>query len=101
MGEMNFVALYGTYEKELAAYSDMQVGRMFRGLLHLLNTGEEYKPVGSEKYIWPTLREQYQRNLDNYQQKCETNRANSKKAQDYSCAFLLVTRTGLEPMLPP
>ena len=26
---------------------------------------------------------------------------NSKKAQDYSCAFLLVTRTGLEPMLPP
>ena len=55
---------------------------MFRGLLHLLNTGEEYKPVGSEKYIWPTLREQYQRNLDNYQQKCETNRANSKKASE-------------------
>ena len=25
----------------------------------------------------------------------------SKKAQDVSCAFLLVTRTGLEPMLPP
>ncbi len=25
----------------------------------------------------------------------------SKKAQGNSCAFLLVTRTGLEPMLPP
>ena len=79
MREMNYVVLHGSYEEELEAYSDVQVGRMFRGLLHLLNTGEEYRPIGSEKYIWPSLRGQFQRNLDNYRQKCEVYKANSKK----------------------
>lgn len=42
VGKMNFVMLHASYEQELAAYTPAQVGRMVIGLLHLLNTGEEY-----------------------------------------------------------
>ena len=79
MSKLNYVMLHASYEEELAAYSDQQVGRMLRGLLHLLNTGEEYIPKGSERYIWPTLRGQFQRNLDTYDKKCQVNREASQK----------------------
>lgn len=79
MGKPKYICIYGSYEQELAAYSYSQIGRMVMALLHLLNTGEGYEPKGAERYIWPSLLGQFERDRETYDAICAKNRRNSAK----------------------
>ena len=82
MTKMNHIILYGNYEDAFCYLTDAQVGRIVRGLLHLLNTGEDFEPRGQERMIWGLLRDQYFRNLKKYEETCERNRNNAQKYWD-------------------
>lgn len=79
MAKMNHVILYSNYEQAWQYLSDAQVGRVVRGMLHLLNTGEDFTPRGMEKVVWCLLKDQLLRNMEKYEEICEKNRENSRK----------------------
>ena len=79
MAKMNHLLLYGTYEKAFKSFSDEQVGRLIRSMLHYLNTGEEIEPKGQEKFVWSLVLDQLQRNMEKYEAICEENQRKSRK----------------------
>ena len=79
MAKMNHIVLYGNYEQAWKALTNAQVGRVVRGMLHMLNTGEEFTPKGMECIVWCMVKDQLLRNMEKYEQICEKNRENSKK----------------------
>ena len=79
---MNHILLYGSYEEAFSCIPDVQVGRLIKAMLHYLNTGEENIPKGRERFLWPLLLDQVQRNMEKYELICERNRNNAQKYWD-------------------
>ena len=79
MAGMNHVCLYVSYSESFAPYSDEEVGRMVRAMLTYTATGEIPLFDGNERFIWPTLKAQIDRDEAVYQERCEKNRANGAK----------------------
>ena len=77
--EMTYLCVYRNYERYLAPYRDEERGRLLYGLLHYLNTGEAPEFEGPEKYLWPVLQDQCDRDREAYVDKCAQNRANGAK----------------------
>mgnify|MGYP007111661578 CR=1 FL=1 len=48
-------------------------------MLRYASTGEDPELKGNERFIWPTIRTQIDRDIANYASKCQTNRENGKK----------------------
>ena len=76
---MPYVCLYASYLTGLAPYTDSQLGRLVRAMLAYGATGEEPVFDGCERYVWPMLKDQLDRDLESYWQRCEKNRANAAK----------------------
>lgn len=79
MAGMNYVCLYTSYLESLAPFSDDEIGRMVRAMLTYAATGETPLFDGNERFIWPTLKAQIDRDEAAYQERCEKNRANGAK----------------------
>lgn len=79
MAGMNYVCLYVSYLESLAPFSDEEIGRMVRAMLIYTATGEIPLFDGNERFIWPTLKAQIDRDEAAYQERCEKNRANGAK----------------------
>lgn len=79
MAGMNYVCLYVSYLESLAPFSDDEIGRMVRAMLIYTATGEIPLFDGNERFIWPTLKAQIDRDEAVYQERCEKNRANGAK----------------------
>ena len=79
MKKMPYVCLYTSYLQQLSIFTDAQRGRLLTGLLQYLDTGEAPVFKGSERYIWPTLQAQLDRDLEAYQARCQKNRENALK----------------------
>ena len=79
MAGMNYVCLYVSYLESLAPFSDEEIGRMVRAMLIYTATGETPLFDGNERFIWPTLKAQIDRDEAAYQERCEKNRANGAK----------------------
>lgn len=79
MAGMNHVCLYVSYSESFAPYSDEEVGRMVRAMLTYTATGEIPLFDGNERFIWPTIKAQIDRDEAAYQERCEKNRANGAK----------------------
>ena len=79
MAGMNHVCLYVSYSESFAPYSDEEVGRMVRAMLTYTATGEIPLFDGNERFIWPTIKAQIDRDEAAYQERCEKNRANGTK----------------------
>ncbi len=79
MAGMNYVCLYISYLESLAPFSDEEIGRMVRAMLIYTATGEIPLFDGNERFIWPTLKAQIDRDEAAYQERCEKNRANGAK----------------------
>ena len=74
-----YICLYTSYLTSLAPYTDSQLGRLVRAMLTYRTAGEVPEFQGSERYIWPMLKDQLDRDLESYRQRCEKNRANAAK----------------------
>ena len=79
MAGMNYVCLYVSYLESLAPFSDEEIGRMVRAMLIYTATGETPLFDGNERFIWPTIKAQIDRDEAAYQERCEKNRANGAK----------------------
>lgn len=75
----NYVCLYASYLESLAPFSDAEIGRMVRAMLAYSTTGKEPQFDGNERFMWPTLKAQIDRDEAAYQERCEKNRANGAK----------------------
>ena len=78
MGALTYVCLYLSYSKTFAPFSDEERGRIMTAMLNYAATGELPLFEGNERYIWPTIQEQIDRDSVTYQGKCEKNKKNGK-----------------------
>ena len=74
-----YICLYTSYLTSLAPYTDSQLGRLVRAMLTYRTAGEVPEFQGSERYIWPMLKDQLDRDRENYRKRREKNRANGAK----------------------
>ena len=79
MPEIPYVCLYARYLQTLAPFSDEERGRIMTAMLIYATTGESPTFVGNERFIWPTIQAQIDRDAAVYQEKCAKNRANGAK----------------------
>lgn len=79
MAKQKFVCLYLDYLENWSHYSDAQVGKIVRAMLAYALTGEAPNLKGQERYIWPSVKSQMDRDSEKYTSKCKSNQENGKK----------------------
>lgn len=79
MAELTFVCLYRSYMDDLEPYSMAQRGRLITAMMRYFFEGEEPSFRGPERYIWPILRSQCDRDQEKYQKICRKNAQNARK----------------------
>lgn len=79
MAELPYVCLYARYLDTLEPYTDAERGRIMTAMLSYSVYGEIPAFEGNEKFIWPTIKAQIDRDTEAYQKRCEKNRANGAK----------------------
>lgn len=79
MAGMNYVCLYISYLESLVPFSDEEIGRLVRAMLTYAATGEAPQFDGNERFVWPTLKAQIDRDEAAYRERCEKNRVNGAK----------------------
>lgn len=79
MAQLSYVCLYLSYLEALGPYSDEERGRIMTAMLRYAATGEIPDFSGSERYVWPLIKSQIDRDMAAYDQKCQRNRQNGAK----------------------
>lgn len=79
MSEIPYVCLYGSYLESVAPFSEAERGRLLTAMLVYAVRGEEVRLPGNERYLWPTIKSQIDRDAAAYRDRCEKNRDNGKK----------------------
>lgn len=79
MGSVTYVCLYVSYLEALSPFTDEEKGRLMTAMIKYAVTGEEPEFNGNERYIWPSIKAQIDRDIQYYQEKCATNRINGRK----------------------
>ena len=70
---------YHSYLKSIEPLNDAERGRLFTALLEYSNTGVIPELRGNERFIFPTMKEQIDRDSKCYEDQCEKNRRNIEK----------------------
>lgn len=76
---LNCFNAYHSYLKSIEPLNDAERGRLFTALLEYSSTGAEPELRGNERYIFPTMKEQIDRDIAKYEAKCAKNRESSAK----------------------
>lgn len=76
---LNSFNAYHSYLKSIEPLNDAERGRLFTALLEYSSTGAEPELCGNERYIFPTMKEQIDRDKASYEAKCAKNRENGAK----------------------
>ena len=79
MTELPYVCLYASYLEALAPFTDEERGRIVTGMLLYATKGEVPALEGNERFIWPTIQSQIDRDRESYRKRVETSRANGAK----------------------
>ena len=79
MAKIPYVCLYVSYLQTLSPFSDAERGRIMTAMLNFATTGEVPEFDGNERFIWPSIQAQIQRDVEAYQTKCATNKVNGSK----------------------
>lgn len=69
-------AAYHSYRKAIEPLTDAERGRLFAALLEYSETGTAPDLRGSERYLYPLMKEQIDRDKKRYESRCEVNRKN-------------------------
>ena len=78
MSEIPYVCLYGSYLESVAPFSEAERGRLLTAMLVYAVRGEEVRLPGNERYLWPTIKSQIDRDAAAYRDRCEKNRDNAR-----------------------
>lgn len=76
---IEFFCAYNSYLKAMETLTDAERGRLFVSLLEYNMTGIAPELRGSERHVFPLMREQIDRDKANYAKKCEIRRESGKK----------------------
>ena len=79
MKEPTFICLYLDYLETLSPYTDAERGRLVTAMLEYATTGAVPEFQGNERFAWPLLQGQIERDRKKYQDRCEQNRINGAK----------------------
>ena len=71
---------YHSYLDAMEPLNDAERGRLFTACLIYSKTGEAPELRGNERFVFPGMRAQIDRDIAKYRKKCEKNRANGEKA---------------------
>lgn len=70
---------YHSYLKSIEPLNDAERGRLFTALLEYSSTGAAPDLRGNERFIFPTMKEQIDRDVQKYEEKCQKNKENAKR----------------------
>ena len=79
MADIPYVCLYASYLESLSPFTDEECGRLVRAMLNYAVTGEVSQFEGNERFIWPSIQAQIDRDIVTYRAKCARNKANGSK----------------------
>lgn len=79
MADVSFACLYFSYRETLAPFTDAERGRIMMAMIDYASTGEVPCFEGNERFIWPTVQAQIERDIEAYENRCAKNRANGAK----------------------
>ena len=71
--------VYGDIKAVIDELADDQVAQLFRGMVGYFTEGRDPDFTGVLKFVWITVRQQMDRDMEKYVEKCERNRANARK----------------------
>lgn len=71
--------VYGDIKAVIDEMSDDQVAQLFRGMVDYFTDGKAPEFTGVLKFVWITVQQQMDRDMEKYVEKCERNRANARK----------------------
>ena len=77
-----YVCLYHSYLKSVEPLNDAERGRLFTACLTYSMTGTEPDLRGNERFVWPTIREQIDRDTKKYSDFCKKQQENIRKRWD-------------------
>lgn len=75
----DFVCLYHSYLDAMEALGDAERGRLVTAMINHSQRREIGELSGNERYIWPMIRSQIDRDIEAYTQKCEQNKNNRQR----------------------
>ena len=70
---------YHSILEAMEPLNDAERGRLFTALLVYSKTGATEKLSGNERFVFPGLRSQIDRDVENYNKKCQKQAENGKK----------------------
>lgn len=73
---MKYVRLFTDLRKALEPFSPAEKGRLLDAILRYADEETEPDFCGNERFIWPTIRSDIDRQIEAYLHQCEVNRAN-------------------------
>lgn len=79
---VEYFCAYHSYLDALEQLTDAERGRLFTACLEYSKLGATSHLSGNERFVFPVIRGQIDRDKAAYQEKCETNRANASKKSD-------------------
>ena len=74
-----YVCLYLSYRESLEPYTMEERGRLVTAMMDYQATGVIPIFPGNERYLWPTLQSQLDRDIRAYEEKCAKNQENGAK----------------------
>lgn len=76
---MEYFCAYHSYLKAIEPLNMEERGKLFTSLLEYSATGDEPQITGNERFIYPMMRDQIDRDKARYQEKCSKQAQNAKK----------------------
>jgi len=73
-----YVCLYYSYLDAIQPLSDEERGRLLTAILIYGSTGQMPEMTGNERFVFPAIRGQIDRDGENYTQRCEKNARNAR-----------------------
>ena len=74
-----YFKVFHSYLKSIEPLNDAERGRLFTAMLEYSITGVEPKLGGNERFIFPTMKANLDREIESYRNTVEANRENGKK----------------------
>lgn len=97
---LEYFAAYHSYLKSIEPLNDAERGRLFTACLQYSMTGIEPELHGNERFIFPTIQSQIDRDREKYDRKCEKNRENGTRGGQANAAERKQTEANA-PQTPP
>lgn len=74
-----YIQVYHSYLESFENLSDEEVGRLIRAALIYSSTGVQTSLLGNERFVFPSVRSQIDRDIDKYKERCKKNAQNANQ----------------------